>query len=238
MNHAADRTGRMRTHARRCWRRYLLLLLLLALPVCAYRAATRDIAGAAAGRLHTALDGVPARRVGLVLGTSRLTADGQANLFFAYRMDAAAQLYHAGKVEYLLVSGDNREPRYNEPAQMRAALMGRGVPAGAIYCDYAGITTLDSIARAREVFGLQDGLTIISQGFHNQRALYLARHRGIDAIAFNARDVENYYAARTLSRERLSRLRAWWDVRVGGREPRHRGAQVAIGTAPSSCTRR
>lgn len=225
----------LRAHARRRWRRYLLLLLLLALPLCAYRNAVRDIAEASMGRLYADAEVTPARRVGLVLGTSKQTADGHANLFFAYRMDAAANLYHAGKLEYLLVSGDNHGPRHNEPAQMRAALLARGVPARAIYCDYAGITTLDSVARARQVFGITDNLTIISQGFHNQRALYLARHHGIDAIGFNARDVDRHYATRTLSRERISRLRAWWDVRVIEREPRHRGAPVGIGSSTSSC---
>ena len=221
-------------------RRRDLAVWLLVLAPCAllwtYGCARQEIAQASSGRLYADVASVPARKVGLVLGTSRALANGDRNLFFAYRMDAAAELYRAGKVKYLLVSGDNREPRHNEPAQMRDDLLARGVPATAIYCDYAGITTLDSVIRAAAVFGLRDDLTIISQGFHNQRALYLAEHHGINAIAFNARDVNSYHATRTLTRERLSRLRAWWDVRVGGREARHLGPAIATGRTPSSCT--
>jgi vancomycin permeability regulator SanA len=226
------------------WRRLLrkrsvllgtgLALALLAV-LLVYLQARREIMQASAGRLYADLQSVPARKVGLVLGTSRRIANGGANQYFVNRVDSAAALYWAGKVRYLLVSGDNRHANYDEPAQMRAALLARGVAPAAIYCDYAGITTLDSVIRAREVFGLNTDLMIISQGFHNQRALYLARHQGIDAIAFNAPDVSSYNGARTLARERAARLRAWWDVHVGDRQARHLGAMIPVGTAPSSC---
>ena len=164
-----------------------------------------------------------------------MLAGGGDNLYFVNRIDAAASLYKAGKLHYLLVSGDNRHRSYDEPAQMRHALLERGVPAAAIYCDYAGITTLDSVVRAGEVFGMHDDLIIISQGFHNQRALYLAAHHGMDAVAFNAPEVNAYRGTRTLVRERVARLRAWWDVHVTERGPRHLGPAIPIGAAPSSC---
>jgi len=219
-------------------RRWLVYGLMAALPcalLLAYMQARGGIAQASQGRLYAEVAAVPERKVALVLGTSRNLRGGEPNLYFTYRMDTAAALYRAGKVRYLLVSGDNRAKGYDEPMQMREALLTRGVPAAAIYCDYAGITTLDSVIRAREVFGLAADLTIVSQGFHNQRALYLAQHHGIDAIAMNAPDVNGYLATRTLARERLARLRAWWDVRVAGRQARHLGPAIAIGTAPSSC---
>lgn len=219
------------------WRRIALLLLAggVCIALAVHARARMEVKQAAAGRMYRDVASMPAREAGLVLGTSRLLANGERNLYFYHRIDAAATLYHAGKLRYLLVSGDNRSARYDEPAQMRAALMEHGVPASAIYCDYAGITTLDSVARAREVFGLDGGLIIISQGFHNQRALYLAQNRGIDAIALNARDVERRYATPTLAREQVARMRAWWDVHVGAREPRHLGPRIMVGSAPSSC---
>jgi len=224
----------LRLHLRKHWRRYAAALLL-SLPLYAYWCARRDIALAASGRLYADVAAVPPRKVGLVLGTSHWLANGGENQFFTTRMDAAAELYRAQKVRFLLVSGDNRAANYDEPAQMRSALLARGVPAQAIYCDYAGITTLDSVVRAGAVFGAGGDLTIISQGFHNQRALYFAAHRGIDAIAFNASDVHSFHATRTLARERAARLRAWWDVNVGEREARHLGPPIPIGSAPSSC---
>jgi len=218
------------------WGRRALLLLLasLGLMLAAYGCARREINQAAAGRLYADVAGAPVREVGLVLGNSRVLPNGEPNLFFAYRMDAAAALYHAGKLRYLLVSGTTG-PHYDEPALMRSDLLQRGVPATAIYCDYAGFTTLDSVLRAQAVFGLSGKLTIVSQGFHNQRALYLASRHGIDAIAVNARDVNNRHATAALVRERLARLRAWWDVHVSERQPNEPGTPVSIGAAPSNC---
>ncbi|MDB5802695.1 MAG: SanA protein [Betaproteobacteria bacterium] len=213
----------------------MLLLALFGAVSWIDEQARQEIAAASAGRLYADAADTPPRTVGLVLGTSSMLAGGGDNLYFINRIDAAASLYKAGKLRYLLVSGDNRRRSYDEPAQMRRALLERGVPATAIYCDYAGITTLDSVLRAGEVFGMRDDLIIISQGFHNQRALYLAAHHGIDAIALNAREVTSYNGTRTLTRERAARLRAWWDIHVTDRGPRHLGPAIPIGTAPSSC---
>lgn len=159
-----------------------------------------------------------------------MLADGRANLFFVKRIEAAATAFHAGKVTHLLVSGDNRTHTYNEPEAMKAALIERGVPPWAITCDYAGLTTLDSVVRAREVFG-QDRLTVISQPFHNRRAIFLARHRGIDMIGFNAADVTGRNSARTRAREVLSRVRAVCDSLVWQRQPRHLGEPVPLPVA-------
>jgi vancomycin permeability regulator SanA len=146
-------------------------------------------------------------------------------------MDAAAELIQSGKVEYLLVSGDNRFRTYDEPTEMRKALIARGVPAAKIVCDYAGLTTLDSVVRAKAVFG-QESVTIVSQRFHNERAIYLARAFGVDAIGYNAADVPLASAPRTYLREILSRQRAWLDANIIRRQPRHLGPQVAIVDQP------
>src|SRR3954447_8840135 len=131
-------------------------------------------------RLYSDVDSTPYRPVGLVLGCVRGVPGGGENPFFRARIDAATQLYFAHKIDYILVSGDNNNNSYNEPLDMRDALIEAKVPRERIYMDYAGFRTLDSVVRAREVFGAQQ-VTIISQGFHNPRAVYLAQHHGMDA---------------------------------------------------------
>jgi SanA protein len=143
---------------------------------------------AANARLHERLDAVPAAEVGLVLGCSARLADGRANLYFRHRVDAAAALYRAGKVRHLLVSGDNHVSTYSEPDDLRDALMERGVPREDITLDYAGFRTLDSMFRARDVFGLQR-VIVVSQPWHAARAIYLGRQHGLTVDAYCARDV-------------------------------------------------
>src|SRR3954447_27089800 len=136
---------------------------------------------------------LPEADVALVLGAAPIGPEGGPNRYFEYRLDAAAALWRAGKVKYLLVSGDNRQPDYDEPTAMRAGLIARGVPASAIYRDFAGVRTRDSVLRARTVFG-QRRLIIVSQGFHAARAIFLARHEGVEAWGFAARDVVRAYS--------------------------------------------
>jgi SanA protein len=133
-------------------------------------------------------------------------------------------------VKYLLVSGDNRREDYDEPTAMRAGLLARGVPATAIYRDFAGLRTRDSILRARSVFG-QQRLIIVSQRFHLSRALFLAREEGMEACGFEARDVDNPYSIFTTLRRYPSALRAYWDVWLET-APRHAGPRIAIGVDP------
>lgn len=174
---------------------------------------------------------LPTRKVGLVLGCSPRLGNGSLNWFFNNRMDAAVQLFQSGKVEYLLVSGDNRFRTYDEPTEMKKALIARGVPAAKIVCDYAGLTTLDSMVRAKAVFG-QESVIVVSQRFHNERAIYLARAFGVDAVGYNAPDVPVSSAPRTYLREILSRQRAWLDANILRRKPRHLGPLVAIVDQP------
>lgn len=149
----------------------------------------------------------------LVLGTSKLTEKGKENLFFRYRMEATARLFKEGKVKYIILSGNNDSEYYNEPLDMKKALLNLGVPENVMTLDYAGFRTFDSIIRCKLVFN-QDNFTIISQNFHNARALYIARHEGINAIAFAAQDVPNGYSLRTLIREYLARPKAVLDVHL------------------------
>lgn len=173
------------------------------------------------------LDEVPPRKVGLVLGTSKFVAGGGINLYYRARIETAAKLYHAGKVCTLLVSGDNRRHNYNEPEQMRQDLIALGVPKERIVADYAGLRTLDSVLRAEAVFGTRDYL-IISQKFHNQRALWLAHAHGQTPIAFAAPDPQwRRFRLKTELREVLARPKALFDF-LTQKTARHYGKPVPL----------
>lgn len=168
--------------------------------------------------------------VALVLGAAPIGPEGGPNRYFEYRLDAAAALWRAGKVKYLLASGDNSGPDYDEPSAMRAGLIARGVPASAIYRDFAGVRTRDSVVRARSVFG-QQRLIVVSQGFHAARAIFLARADGIEAWGLAARDVNRAYSIFTELRRYPSAVRAYLDVWLDT-PPRHGGPSIAVGVDP------
>lgn len=169
---------------------------------------------------------VPINQVGLVLGTSKHLKGGYQNPYFYYRIAAAAELYHAGKVKHLLVSGDNSLKSYNEPKEMQAALMEKGVPETAITLDYAGFRTLDSVVRSKAIFG-QQSITVISQKFHNQRALFIANRRGITAVGFNAKNISFRLGIKTMIREYLARCKAVLDI-ILNKQPKFLGEKVTI----------
>ena len=196
---------------------------------CLALIATCDIAvkATAHGRTYDNVSDIPHNRVGLLLGTNSTTPRGTHNYYYTHRINAAAELFHAGKVDYLLISGDNSSKHYDEPTMMRDSLLLHGVPADRIVLDYAGFRTLDSVVRAKEVFG-QSSFTIISQKFHNERALVQARHYGIDAIAYNADDVIlGYPWVKVQCRERLARVKLYLDL-LTGKQPKFLGEKVNI----------
>ncbi|MEI6765105.1 MAG: ElyC/SanA/YdcF family protein [Bacteroidota bacterium] len=171
---------------------------------------------------------IPENSVGIVLGTSKNTAHGFENLFFKFRIEAAAELYKSGKIKYIILSGDNGSDYYNEPRAMKIQLMALGVPSDAIYLDYAGFRTLDSMLRCKEIFGQQQ-FTVISQEFQNERAVFIARHYGIDAIALNARDVKTYSGFKTNVRELFARVKVFIDLYVTNAQPKYLGEKIHIG---------
>ena len=196
---------------------------------CLTLIAACDIAvrATAHGRTYDNVNDIPHNRVGLLLGTNSTTPRGTHNYYYTHRINAAAELFHAGKVDYLLISGDNSSKHYDEPTMMRDSLLLHGVPADRIVLDYAGFRTLDSVIRAKEVFG-QSSFTIISQKFHNERALVQARHYGIDAIAYNADDVIlGYPWLKVQCRERLARVKLYLDL-LTGKQPKFLGEKVNI----------
>ena len=120
------------------------------------------------------IENLPVRNSGLLLGTSENLANGRKNPYFTNRIVAAAELYHTGKIRVIIVSGDNSRKDYNEPEQMKLALVEKGVPEDRIFEDFAGFRTLDSVVRAKDIFG-EDNYIITSQKFHNERAIYLPK---------------------------------------------------------------
>ncbi len=166
-------------------------------------------------------------KVGLVLGTSKYTAGGRENIFYRNRMDAAIDLYTSCKIEKIIVSGDNGTHAYNEPRMMFQDLVKAGIPAENIYLDYAGFRTLDSVVRAHKIFN-QSSFLIISQSFHNERALFIARSKGIEASAFNARAVSFGLSPKTYVREKLARVKAVLDIYLLGTSPKFLGEKEVI----------
>jgi len=169
---------------------------------------------------------IPENKVWLVLWTSKYIADGRRNLFYLYRIQATHELYENNKIEYILVSGDNSTQQYNETDTMKEDLISLWIPEEKIYGDYAGFRTLDSVVRAKEIFG-QSEYTIITQKFHLERAIFLAKSEGIDAIWFTARDVPVSRAPRVWIRERLARVKMILDI-VLGVEPKFGGESIEI----------
>ncbi len=208
------------------WVRWGILVALLAL--AAIGAAEVAVARSSRGRLFASVEEVPARPAALVLGTGQFLRNGAPNPYFYNRVHAAAALWRAGKVAALVVSGDNSRKDYNEPEAMRDALIAEGVPAGVIYLDYAGFRTLDSVVRMHEIFG-QRVFTIVSQEFHNRRAVVLAQACGLDAVAFNADEVQVGGMVRVWVRERLARVKLFLDLAFG-KKPKFLGERIEIET--------
>ncbi len=182
---------------------------------------------ASGGKTYSNTSQIEKNKVGLLLGTSKYYKGGGINLYFRYRMEAAVALFNAGKIDYILVSGDNSSMSYNEPITIKKELIKRGIPEEVIYLDYAGFRTLDSVVRASEIFGQKD-ITIISQRFHNERAIYIAENWGIRAVGFNARDVQGSDGFKIQVREYFARTKAFLDVMFHV-EPKFYGEAIPIG---------
>jgi SanA protein len=177
--------------------------------------------------LYTNLIEIPSNKVGVILGTSKYLSNGAVNNYFSYRIDAAEKLFFSNKITYILVSGDNSTIHYNEPITIKNELITRGIPADRIILDYAGFRTFDSMIRAHKVFG-QDKFTVISQPFHNERAIFIARKNGINAIGYNAMDVTYKSGFKTQLREKFARIKVLLDIYVLNTQPKFLGKKVHI----------
>lgn len=170
---------------------------------------------------------IPKNKVGLLLGTSPVSSyTKKANPYYYYRIDAAVKLYKSGKIDRILISGDNSTKTYSEPDMMKNDLVKRGVPSNHIYLDFAGFRTLDSVVRAKKVFKLNE-FTIISQEFHNERAICLAQWYGIKAIGYNARDISKRKGIMVQIREIFARVKLVLDMIVN-KQPRFLGDTIEI----------
>ncbi len=187
--------------------------------------ADRAVQNAAEHRLYTRVEDLPHRHTGLLLGTAP-TSGAYQNWYFRYRVEAAAELLRRHAIDVLLISGDNSRNSYDEPTAMRDSLVAKGIDSNRIVLDYAGFRTFDSIVRVKEVFS-QDSIVVISQAFHNARALYIAQQEGIDAIGFNAQEVDPIYGPRIQIREKFARLKTILDFYIGTR-PHFLGPKVSV----------
>lgn len=179
---------------------------------------------------------LPENDVGIVLGTSSYTREGESNPQFNERLKAAADLYRMGKVKHLIVSGSNPSENYNEPKRMRQELIKAGVPEKAITMDFAGFRTLDSLARAQHVFAV-NRCTIITQRYHAYRAVFLGKKLGMRVAAFVAPAGPNLdYGRRNPPREILARVKAVLDLFVLRTKPKFLGQPepIDVRQAPSS----
>ncbi len=176
---------------------------------------------------YNSIEKIPHNRTGLLLGTSKFVSRNKINQYYLNRINAAVELYLSGKIDYIVVSGDNALKSYNEPRTMRKDLIKMGVPPDHIYLDYAGFRTLDSVVRIKHIFK-QDSVTIISQDFHNERAIYIARHNGINAIAFNAHVPRQDFFVSNV-REFFARLKCILDVYLFNSKPKFLGDSIEIG---------
>ncbi|WP_341654835.1 ElyC/SanA/YdcF family protein [Blattabacterium cuenoti] len=158
---------------------------------------------------YNSINCIPYNTFGVVLGTSKYLHGGGINAYFKYRIDAAYFLFRNKKIRYIIVSGDNREKNYNEPKMMKKELIKKGIPSHFIYEDFYGISTLYSILRVHKVFH-QKKFTIISQKFHNERAIFIGNCLGLDVIGFNAKSLS--FDRKIQLREVLARIKALWDV--------------------------
>jgi len=169
---------------------------------------------------------LPDTKVCLLLGTSRTMKNGKPNAYFNNRIEACIRLYNSKKVRFILISGDNSRKEYNEPEDMKKELVARGIPEKRIYLDYAGFDTYDSVIRAKEIFG-QNSFIVVSQKFHNQRAVYIARRFGIKAYGYNAADVKKLGGIKTKIREFFARTKAYFEVKLNV-SPKFLGEKIEI----------
>ncbi|HAU6899717.1 TPA: outer membrane permeability protein SanA [Salmonella enterica subsp. enterica serovar Muenchen] len=199
------------------------LLVLVGLLLLTVLGLDRWMSWKTAPYIYDELQDLPYRQVGVVLGTAKYYRKGVINQYYRYRIQGALNAYNSGKVNYLLLSGDNALQSYNEPMTMRKDLIAAGVDPADIVLDYAGFRTLDSIVRTRT-----NDFIIITQRFHCERALFIALHMGIQAQCYAVPSPKNMLTVRL--REFGARFSALADLYIFKREPRFLGPLVPIPT--------
>lgn len=173
------------------------------------------------------LSKIPACKSAIVLGTAKFLSNGSVNLYYQYRIDATLELFRAGKIKYVIISGDHGSTDYNEPQTFKEDLVKGGIPDSLIYLDYAGFRTFDSIIRGKEIFE-QDTFIVVSQKFHNERAIYIGAENKLTVYGYNAKDVSKAYGLRTNAREKLARVKTMLDLHLLNTKPRYLGEKIVL----------
>lgn len=195
--------------------------------VVALWCANKIIESNAFHKTFSTIEEVPAFKVGLLLGTSKHTKSGTMNVYYTKRINASAELFKADKIKYIIISGDNSTKSYDEPTDMKNDLVAAGIDSNKIYLDYAGFRTFDSMVRCKKIFS-QDSILVISQQFHNERAIYIGEQNGLFVRGFNAADVSAAYGKWTMLREAFARVKVLVDFIIGT-EPKFLGEKVELG---------
>ncbi len=203
-----------------------IFFIIIVLVFVSLWAANNKIDKSTDGFVYKDLNSIPKNKVGLLLGTSKYLINGKENGYFKNRIQATIELYNAGKIDDIVISGDNSKSNYNEPLDMKNELIKYGIPEGKIYLDYAGFRTYDSMVRMNKVFG-QSSFTVISQEFHNRRAIYIAKRINLNVIGYNAKDVTAYNGFKTKLREKFARVKVFLDLAVN-KNPKFLGDPIII----------
>ncbi|MDB5257752.1 MAG: vancomycin high temperature exclusion protein [Chitinophagaceae bacterium] len=203
-----------------------ILLISILIPIILIIAADYTIEKSTDAFVYSDTTNIPHNKTALLLGTAKLLKSGYINHYYQNRITAAVMLYKAKKIDYIVISGDNSVKDYNEPEDMQNDLIRQGVPADKIFLDYAGFRTFDSVVRMNKIFG-QTSFTVISQEFHNRRAIYIAQQKGLKAVGFNADDVSVSYGFKTQVREKLARVDVFVDL-LNRTEPKFLGDPIEI----------
>jgi SanA protein len=200
---------------------FLFILVLAIITI-----ANNKIEKSTNGLVYNDLIQIPNNKVGLLLGTAKLLKSGQPSPYFTNRIKATVDLFHACKIDFIVASGDNRKKDNDEPLDMKNELIKLGIPENKIFLDYGGFRTYESVIRLNKVFG-QRKFTIVSQDFHNRRAIFISQHMDLQAIGFNAKDVDSFIGFKARLREKLARVKVFIDFMIK-KEPKSPGQQIEI----------
>lgn len=203
-----------------------LFLFIIIVPTLSIFISDWVVSNAAKDHIYKSILDIPHNKVGLVLGTSKHLSTGNNNAYYTYRINATYDLYKNGKIDFILVSGDNGTIYYDEPTTMKNDLIAKGIPENKIFLDYAGFRTLDSVVRSHKIFG-QSSITIISQKFHIERAIYIAQHNNMNAVGYVASEVSSKYGLKTKIREKFARVKVMIDM-IFNVQPKFLGETIEI----------
>ena len=199
----------------------IFILFVISLLLCDF-----IIDSSAKGKTYYSIEKIPKNRVGIILGTAKKLTSGGPNTYYTNRIVAAVSLFNSKKIDFILVSGDNGSIYYNEPEAIKKDLIKAGIPENKIFLDYAGFRTLDSMMRAKYIFGLKS-VTVISQKFHNDRAIYIAQKKGLNAIGYNAEDITGTNGFKVQLREYFARVKVFLDL-LTNKQPKFYGEKIEI----------